>query len=723
MGTSSSTVCSVKSQGSAIPMATTGSFITKPYLHSEIFESMLGGASLESQTLDDDFINNSQEHIDNDVNSYRVEDTNLKISPLSEEENADDKNETNKQTSNVNLETALKKLALSDHEMQAALKLTKEYPKLTKHMKLSTDCIISFKSPSLNSSISVLQKLEKIFNVSSPNERTIVGDFMSVLKFSSESYIKYVSLLRACDAKHFSDALLDCDNNQKAAILTTLCSIRTLWWNFTDSSVEFGAQLASDVRIIKELIQNLVSLTGADGNKLKDSFTFESAMGSLLNVGKLSSARQTFREMKLVDILANFLVYENQPKVTMLVLMVLALIIDENQTHLLTSHESVFDLMLQLAKRAWMSDNHRYDGFSVEELIQALSGLSRNDKVKKVLVQKGVLDLIPKILDAGSEVEQETSAHLLWELSFDPENRIKIPQDINMMKTVKDLSKQANKKIARSAQGVLLVIGMEKDEDKLKAKKKKKKKKSTLKESKESSGHVMISYNWSDQNKLIEIRDELRKHSYSTWMDIDNISGSTLQAMAEAVEQADVVLICMSEKYKESPNCRSEAEYAFSLQKPIIPLLMQSEYKADGWLGILLGTKIFYNFSGKYPFEKKIVELVKEIGVRGKLKAKVSQDSPDGPIVKVLNIPVGKTPDAHPSTPFNVLDWIEENKLTKFVNLQALSSEHLCFLKKLSLRAPEFYYSFMLDLMSGKKSSEDLTGLMVLTSALENIPR
>lgn len=40
-------------------------------------------------------------------------------------------------------------------------------------------------------------------------------------------------------------------------------------------------------------------------------------------------------------------------------------------------------------------------------------------------------------------------------------------------------------------------------------------------------------------------------------MDIDNIQGSTLQAMAEAVEQADAVLMCMSEKYKESPNCRS----------------------------------------------------------------------------------------------------------------------------------------------------------------------
>jgi male-specific lethal 1 len=41
------------------------------------------------------------------------------------------------------------------------------------------------------------------------------------------------------------------------------------------------------------------------------------------------------------------------------------------------------------------------------------------------------------------------------------------------------------------------------------------------------------------------------------WMDIDQMGGSTLQAMAEAVEGADVFLMCMSNKYKHSPACRA----------------------------------------------------------------------------------------------------------------------------------------------------------------------
>jgi len=35
-------------------------------------------------------------------------------------------------------------------------------------------------------------------------------------------------------------------------------------------------------------------------------------------------------------------------------------------------------------------------------------------------------------------------------------------------------------------------------------------------------------------------------------MDVDRMSGSTLEAMAKAVEGSAVVLLCVSKKYKES---------------------------------------------------------------------------------------------------------------------------------------------------------------------------
>ena len=47
-----------------------------------------------------------------------------------------------------------------------------------------------------------------------------------------------------------------------------------------------------------------------------------------------------------------------------------------------------------------------------------------------------------------------------------------------------------------------------------------------------------------------------QQEGLEVWIDIERMGGSTLSAMAEAVENASVVLVCMSEKYKLSPNCR-----------------------------------------------------------------------------------------------------------------------------------------------------------------------
>ena len=69
--------------------------------------------------------------------------------------------------------------------------------------------------------------------------------------------------------------------------------------------------------------------------------------------------------------------------------------------------------------------------------------------------------------------------------------------------------------------------------------------------------HVMISYQWDVQKLMIQLKSKLQAEGYKVWMDIDEMGGSTLESMATAVENASVVLVCVSQKYKESPNCRS----------------------------------------------------------------------------------------------------------------------------------------------------------------------
>ena len=55
--------------------------------------------------------------------------------------------------------------------------------------------------------------------------------------------------------------------------------------------------------------------------------------------------------------------------------------------------------------------------------------------------------------------------------------------------------------------------------------------------------------------------------------------------MAKGIEDCLCVLMCVSDLYKECGQCRAEAEYAFNIGKPIVPLIMQKDFKSSGWVG------------------------------------------------------------------------------------------------------------------------------------------
>ncbi|CAF1446909.1 unnamed protein product [Adineta steineri] len=103
---------------------------------------------------------------------------------------------------------------------------------------------------------------------------------------------------------------------------------------------------------------------------------------------------------------------------------------------------------------------------------------------------------------------------------------------------------------------------------------------------------IMISYSHSNKDLCLQIYESLIKLNYRVWLDFENMYGSTLQSMATAIELSDMVVICMSNPYKQSAYCRSEAEYAYTRQRHIIPLVIEKKYRSDGWLGIICASKM-----------------------------------------------------------------------------------------------------------------------------------
>ena len=117
--------------------------------------------------------------------------------------------------------------------------------------------------------------------------------------------------------------------------------------------------------------------------------------------------------------------------------------------------------------------------------------------------------------------------------------------------------------------------------------------------------------------------------------------------MSDAIDNADVMLYGVSEKYKESGNCRLEANYAHQQDVDMIPLLVEKGYRPKGWLGLImgeprlkafgalracatnspvdgsLGTRMYYSFyaaesDDDAAFEKRLDAVVREIGNRGR---------------------------------------------------------------------------------------------------------
>lgn len=61
---------------------------------------------------------------------------------------------------------------------------------------------------------------------------------------------------------------------------------------------------------------------------------------------------------------------------------------------------------------------------------------------------------------------------------------------------------------------------------------------------------------WNVQATIQRLNESLMARSYVTWFDLTNMKGSTMDAMSDAIEGADVMLYGVSLAYKESANVR-----------------------------------------------------------------------------------------------------------------------------------------------------------------------
>ncbi|XP_070542452.1 uncharacterized protein [Ptychodera flava] len=271
----------------------------------------------------------------------------------------------------------------------------------------------------------------------------------------------------------------------------------------------------------------------------------------------------------------------------------------------------------------------------------------------------------------------------------------------------------------------------------------------------QKKGHIMLSYNWNNQEVVLKINKRLREEGYNTWIDVENMSGSILEAMAVAVQEASLILVCYCKSYQKSANCRTEGEYVFNLKKEFIPLRMQN-FKAENWLGALLGSHLYVDFTDHHSnFDEKMTQLLRQIKQRNhptlpqqtpltetdskdvvpdtgkKRTASIASISPNTelsrPSSSELDFPTRSSPlppiltkedKVREWTSDEVKNWFTTSQINRYneAMLSRLTGHNLIQLHNLRKEAPEFFYKclqtdFGMDLLDILKFAQELENL------------
>jgi len=135
-------------------------------------------------------------------------------------------------------------------------------------------------------------------------------------------------------------------------------------------------------------------------------------------------------------------------------------------------------------------------------------------------------------------------------------------------------------------------------------------------DSKQTTKHIMLSYNWGIQDHVKAVCAELKSRGLPVWMDIDGgMHGSIHMSMASAVEGAYVVIPFMTPAYEGSANCKKELSYADDNKVKIVPVMAENDYKQQSWLGLITAGMLWVDFRDKKNVKNVVDQLLSEIYV------------------------------------------------------------------------------------------------------------
>ncbi|XP_072019663.1 uncharacterized protein [Amphiura filiformis] len=316
---------------------------------------------------------------------------------------------------------------------------------------------------------------------------------------------------------------------ERSLAMTIIYLLLSIFANFSDQSLllcrEFG--MFNGIESVLQIVGTLASLKSEDNNILEDSIL--SSLALLHNcIRHCAENRSIYRRANAVEILSKL---RKGDTTDMMVLLILAYIVNDEESVTLAKSEDCVRMLTKLLAEAVSRDDHygiaEKEYFcSAIELLDGLNHLAINDANKAEIAKHGGIHSIIRMLQPDfSEEEHVVATQALWNLSF--LDSIKRTSEVQAtLPTLRSLTTSENQPIREASsyavweiQDNQRAVEHPNDDDPP----------PSYQESVEAhaqsgpSGHVMISYQWDSQDRVIAIRDNLVQAGYKVWMDVHNI--------------------------------------------------------------------------------------------------------------------------------------------------------------------------------------------------------
>ncbi|CAF1182371.1 unnamed protein product [Adineta steineri] len=341
---------------------------------------------------------------------------------------------------------------------------------------------------------------------------------------------------------------------------------------------------------------------------------------------------------------------------------ILAVILAEEDLKQLQNSDRIAAVFIDFIKNT-IDGGISHEG-RLHNILRSLKALTQHEQIREELIKQNGSPLFLRcVMEDRDLLKAKLPAlEIILALAFNKDFAILLKDNTKFMNYNRTLASSREQTIQRVA--TALIWKLEKDSDTVVKKIEDEPSIPSGTKTTKKQYDIMISYSHSDKELCHLILESLEKDNFNVWIDSHLMHGATFDAMAKAIENSEFVFVCMSDAYKQSSFCEMEASYAIKRRCRVIPLVMTSNYKADGWLGVLTSPFIYIDFP-KLGFDKAYEELKKQIQLirmNHSTSTVIKQDNLHHNIIPSVNdssSTIIKQDDLHPNTIPSISDKLK----------------------------------------------------------------